>query len=280
VERPGGFAARRLRDAHQALRHIGQALQPVRDRRVDAQPALGARRFARGGHELEHAQRDERGVGRERAAQRGARLDARGEQPAGELARRVLARDVVVEIGEQGLVLRVELRREREQHEVALGVRQGQGACEHRPGGAVRRGGARGRSRRELGRPMPRADQLVHRAVADVEAAELVERELVARAQPQDLAMQEKVEPRQLRVERGARGARIREFRRAEPQRRVHGESCANSSSTAAPGSAMRPLFAPASTSRMSSGARPRRATQRSPRRSTVAGSASTLRRR
>ena len=85
-----------------------------RPRRIDHGVPRGS------AHVLQERVAEERGLGREACSHREIALVAPAEEPDRDLHRRCPARDVVVEVRDQRRVLRVELRREGEQEQVAF----------------------------------------------------------------------------------------------------------------------------------------------------------------
>lgn len=224
VERAGGIAKQRLRlrvqgvgrqhglgvagagDADQPLVDVGQALQPARHGGGEAQFALGARQFALAGYHLDRAAGGQPGFGREQAAQRYPVRAVLPQQAGGQLGVRPFAADIIVQIGIQGLVFRVQFRCQADQHQVALVVIERQCARQVRPwrgrGGLAQRADVDRRHWRGIG-GLAGAHQFVHLAVADIQAAQFIERQFVARTQAPDLVQDQRIEPGQFRCEGG-----------------------------------------------------------------------------
>ena len=147
---------------------------------------------------------------RERGGDRRPARRIVSEQALRQLERRPFARHVVVEVGVERLVFEIDLGREREQDQVEIERLQGEARGELGPFGRPVAGGAEQAARRGRGRD-PLASLLGRRAthqpvdllVAHVESAEFVERELIARAQAQDFALEQAIEPRQRQVHLG-----------------------------------------------------------------------------
>ena len=201
-DRRMGFAGRRarraigasavevpVRDARQPFVGVRQAGEPVGQRRCNPQAALGtSAAFARARMPLQQAECEQPAGRAGGLAPCRAGAAGRAEQPLRQLGRRPAPRRVVVEIGQQRAVARVQFGRQRQQQHVGFGALELEAAGQRAPGRAVAEGRGRiERLRRRVApglRPMAvRRQQRVDLRVADVQAAKLVERQLVARAQ-------------------------------------------------------------------------------------------------
>jgi hypothetical protein len=138
---------------------------------------------------LEQACVKEPAFGEKRVAVR-IRADAECEFDTG-----LLAGDIVLEIGVDGLVLEIQLPRERQQKNLVLERCEVEGFPLRRLIARLRKVVA------DFGCARRLSNERVNLLVADVEAAELIEGETIARAQTKDLTMQEDVEAQEFVIE-------------------------------------------------------------------------------
>ena len=188
----------RERQAQQELRHHGRQ----RKARIEQGRPRRGRLDA-----LQNARLGEPSRWRERGGDRRPARRIMPEQALRQVERRPFACHVVVEIRVERLVFEINLGREREQDQIEIERLQGKARGELTPSGRTVGYGDKqpargGRCGEELAvrlgcRPAHHAIDLF---VAHIESAEFVERELIARAQAHDFALEQTIEPRQRQV--------------------------------------------------------------------------------
>ena len=200
----GGPAGDHVDRQRQVRVEIVEPEQRVTDERRQREPGAEPRGMLTRRDHAHEPRRDEGRPFAESRSETGAGRGVSGAEAQRERARGPLAGHVVVEIAEQRLVFPVDLAGQGQQQHVEveraqpellahaaprLDVGQRRGRARR-----VARGAARGAARGVV-RCRGRRQQLVHALVADVETAQLVERERGPGPQPPDLAVQARVEP-------------------------------------------------------------------------------------
>ena len=200
--------AQRRRQARIGERQSEQVLRRERRQR-EARGESGAMLRA-GVERLEQTAREQACA---RVEQRAVFAPSRRQQTQREVDRDVAPRHVVVEVGVQRLVAQVDFRRQRAQHDVLLEAGQADARREIDQR-RIEPAGAGERLRLSVERAddiaaVARIEQRVDLRIRDIQSAQFVERELVARAQPQHFALDQAVEPREVGRVRVAAADRI-----------------------------------------------------------------------
>jgi hypothetical protein len=138
---------------------------------------------------IEQTRVEEPAFGEKRVAVR-IRADAEREFDAG-----LLAGDIVLEIGVDGLVLEIQLPRERQQNDIVLERGEVEAFPLRRIIASLRKVVEDFSCARHL------SNERVDLLVADVETPELIKRETIARTQTKDLAMQKDIEAPEFGIE-------------------------------------------------------------------------------